>query len=102
ELELAGIRFRTQTDTEVLLEALNHWGVEAVSRLNGMFAFACYNTHERTLILARDHAGIKPLYYFLHPTNKGVAFASQFNALLHTPWGEPGAVRPDVLRLYLR
>ena len=101
-LEKAGVRFRSKSDTEVLLEALNHWGVEAISRLNGMFAFAWYDTVERRLVLARDHAGIKPLYYFLDPAGRGLAFSSQFNALLHTPWGSPGSVQLDVLKLYLR
>jgi asparagine synthase (glutamine-hydrolysing) len=102
QLEQEGVRFRSRTDTEVLLEALSRWGVAAVSRLNGMFAFGWYNLRERTLLLARDHAGIKPLYYLAHPSGKGLAFASQYNALLNTPWGIPGAVRADVLRLYLR
>jgi asparagine synthase (glutamine-hydrolysing) len=102
ELELAGVLFNSRTDTEVLLEALNLWGVETIPRLNGMFAFAWYDRRERTLVLARDHAGIKPLYYFVHPAGRGLAFASQYNVLLHTPWGEPGPVRQDVLRLYLR
>jgi asparagine synthase (glutamine-hydrolysing) len=100
QLEQNGVRFRSRSDTEVLLEALNLWGVTAIPRLNGMFAFAWYDTTNRTLILARDHAGIKPLYYFTHP--QGLAFSSQFNALLHTHWGEPGPIREDVLRLFLR
>ncbi len=102
ELEQAGVRFRSRSDTEVLLEALNNWGVDAISRLNGMFALAWYDTIERRLVLARDHAGIKPLYYFVDSAGRGVAFSSQFNALLHTPWGTPGAARLDVLKLYLR
>ncbi|HSV74416.1 MAG TPA: asparagine synthase (glutamine-hydrolyzing) [Chthonomonadales bacterium] len=102
ELEAEGVRFRSRSDTEVLLEALQRWGEAAIERLNGMFAFAWYDTRARRLVLARDHAGIKPLYYFVHPAGRGVAFASQYNALLHTPWGEPGPLRPDVLRLYLR
>lgn len=102
ELEQAGIRFRSRSDTEVLLEALNLWGVEAIAKLNGMFGFVWYDRQERTLVLARDHAGIKPLYYFVHPASQGIAFASQYNVLLHTPWGEPGPVQEDVLRLYLR
>ncbi|HET6382900.1 MAG TPA: asparagine synthase (glutamine-hydrolyzing) [Armatimonadota bacterium] len=101
-LESAGVRFRSGTDTEALLEALNLWGVDAIPRLNGMFAFVWYNLSDHTLILARDHAGIKPLYYYLHPSGRGVAFASQYNALLQSPWGEPGPLRSDVLRLYLR
>src|SRR5438105_1992600 len=102
QLESAGVRFRSRSDTEVLLEALAHWGVDAIGRLNGMFAFAWYDRAERRLVLTRDHAGIKPLYYFVDPQGRGLAFASQFNALLHTPWGEPGPVRLDVLKLYLR
>ena len=102
ELKQKGIRFRSRSDSEVLLEALNFWGVDAVAKLNGMFAFAWYDTKDRKLVLARDHAGIKPLYYFVHPSGEGLAFASQFNALLHSHWGQPGAVRDDVLRLFLR
>jgi asparagine synthase (glutamine-hydrolysing) len=101
-LELTGLQFRSRSDTEVLLEALNLWGVAAIAKLNGMFGFAWYDRRERALVLARDHAGIKPLYYFVHSAGKGLAFASQYNALLHTPWGEPGPVREEVLRLYLR
>src|SRR5262249_11879852 len=102
DLEAEGISFRSRADTEVLLEAVNLWGVDAIPRLNGMFAFAWYSIAERGLLLAPDHPGIKPLYYFSPPSGKGLALASQFNALLHGPWGEPGAVRLDVLRLYLR
>jgi asparagine synthase (glutamine-hydrolysing) len=102
ELEGQGVRFRSHSDTEALLEALNRWGLEALGRLNGMFALAWYHLPSRRLVLARDHAGIKPLYYFVHPAGKGLAFASQLDVLRHTPWGEPGAARLDVLRLYLR
>src|SRR5262245_28176161 len=102
ELEQSGITFRSRSDSEVLLEALNFWGPKALSKLNGMFALAFYNTAERTLLLARDHAGIKPLYYYVNPNGKGIAFGSQYDVLLHTPWGEPGPVRQDVLHLYLR
>ena len=102
ELESAGVVFRSRSDTEVLLEGLNLWGPDAISKLNGMFAFAWYRIPERQLVLARDHAGIKPLYYFAPADGSGLAFASQFDVLLRTPWGEPGKVRPDVLRLYLR
>ena len=102
ELEAKGVVFRSKSDTEVLLESLNRWGEEAVPRLNGMFAFAWYSRRDRTLLLARDHAGVKPLYYFEPADGSGLAFASQFYALLHTPWGEPGPVRTDVLRLFLR
>lgn len=102
ELEQQGVRFRSRSDTEVLLEALSHWGIEAISKLNGMFAFAWYDLKQRRLVLARDHAGIKPLYYGLAPGAQGVVFGSQYNLLAHSPWGKLGKMRLDVLRLYLR
>lgn len=102
ELEQAGTRFRSRSDTEVLLEALGRWGIAALDRLNGMFAFAWYDGAQRRLLLARDHAGVKPLYYYRHPQGRGLVFGSQYNQLLHAPWGHPGSIRPDVLRLYLQ
>lgn len=102
KLESMGQVFRSRSDTEVLLYALEAWGTDAINRLNGMFAFAWYDIPNRMLLLARDHAGIKPLYYFIERQKKGLAFASQYNQLLHTPWGEPGPLRLDVLHLYLR
>lgn len=102
ELESVGVVFRSRSDTEVLLEALNRWGTETIGRLNGMFAFAWYDMAKRELLLARDHAGIKPLYWGREAGGKGIVFASQYNALLQSPWGRLGKVRLDVLRLYLR
>jgi asparagine synthase (glutamine-hydrolysing) len=58
-----GHAFRTKTDTEVLLTAFAEWGTECLPRLNGMFHFAVWDNQERSLTLARDHVGIKPLYY---------------------------------------
>src|SRR5437899_3085739 len=63
QLAAKGHRFRTQTDTEVLLGAWAEWGQDSLSRLNGMFAFALWDDKERTLFLVRDRVGIKPLYY---------------------------------------
>jgi asparagine synthase (glutamine-hydrolysing) len=101
-LESQGLSFRSHTDSEVLLEALNAWGLEeTLDRASGMFAFAWYNRHQKKLTLARDHAGIKPLYYTIHP-GRGLTFASQFNVLLHGPWGIPGEVNPTALRMYLK
>ena len=63
ELLALGHRFRTSSDTEVIVHAYEQWGVECVNRFNGMFAFAIVNVREKTMFLARDHLGIKPLYY---------------------------------------
>jgi|RhiMetdeSRZDD1v2_1073273.scaffolds.fasta_scaffold02115_8 asparagine synthase (glutamine-hydrolysing) len=102
ELESAGVALRSKSDTEVLLEGLNRWGLDLVPRLNGMFAFAWYRIPEGELALVRDHAGIKPLYWFAPPDGSGLAFGSQYDILLRTPLGDPGPVRLDVLHLYLR
>lgn len=63
ELEVAGFWFRSKTDSEVVLHALAHWGTNALLRFNGMFALALWDRKARTLLLARDRYGIKPLYY---------------------------------------
>lgn len=102
ELSAKGVVFRSESDTEVVLEALNYWGIAALERFNGMFALGWYHRGRRELLLARDHAGIKPLYYLREPDTKRLVFASQFNCLLHTPWKKPDTIRPDVLALYLQ
>ena len=81
ELSCLGARFRTQSDTEVILAAYAQWGPGALSRLNGMFAFALWDGRSRELLLARDRVGKKPLYYRMHPDG-GVTFASELNALM--------------------
>jgi asparagine synthase (glutamine-hydrolysing) len=63
ELKQKGHSFRSRSDTEVVLAAYAEWGSEFVERLNGMFAFALYDGRTRKLLLARDRAGEKPLYY---------------------------------------
>lgn len=100
ELEARGIRFRSSGDAEVVLYALAEWGKAALDRFNGMFALAFYDCTEKRLLLARDHAGIKPLYY-LH-TSKGVVFASQYDQILSHPWRQGLEVSRDALGLYLR
>ena len=88
ELEALGSRFRTRTDTEVLLEALANWDVAALPRLDGMFAFAMFDTLTGELFLARDAFGEKPLYY-TKLRNGGIAFASELQALERCPGFDP-------------
>lgn len=80
ELEAFGYSFRSKTDTEVVLNALLHWGAAALDRFNGMFAFAFWDRKERSLVLARDRYGIKPLYIARQGNN--VWFASEQRAIL--------------------
>ena len=88
DLKSRGHKFKTDSDTEVLLAAFAEWDSECLSRLNGMFAFAVWDNRERTLTLARDHVGIKPLYYFHQRAENGSAgafvFASEIKAILAT------------------
>lgn len=81
ELEAEGERFRSGTDTEVLLRGYRRWGMAFVERLQGMFAFGLWDAGRQELILARDRAGKKPLYYINLPAG-GFAFASEVRALL--------------------
>ena len=83
ELEAKGHQFRSRSDTEVVLNALAEWGMEALSRFNGMFAFALWDKVERRLYLARDRYGIKPLYYAV--IGNDVLFGSEIKALLQHP-----------------
>ena len=80
ELEKLGESFRTQSDTEVLLIALRKWGLRALERLNGMFAFALWDEREKELTLVRDRAGIKPLFY--SQNGEGIVFASEIKGVL--------------------
>ena len=99
-LEGLGVQFRSNSDTEVVLYALIEWGIAALDSFNGMFALGFYDKAEKRLLLARDHAGIKPLYYLMRP--KGVVFASQFNQLLAHPLSRNLGISREALSLYLR
>ncbi len=83
ELEQLGHRFRSSSDTEVLLVGFSHWGQSIFPRLIGMFALAILDTHQHTLTLARDGFGIKPLYY--HHSKGLFAFASEMKVLVDLP-----------------
>jgi asparagine synthase (glutamine-hydrolysing) len=80
ELQARGHRFRTATDTEVILAAYREWGVECLSRFNGMWAFVLWDVSGRRLFGARDRFGIKPLYY--RNTVAAFSFASEIKALI--------------------
>jgi asparagine synthase (glutamine-hydrolysing) len=83
ELQGYGHTFRTNTDTEVIVHAYEHWGDDAVEHFRGMFAFALYDGKKRRLMLVRDRLGIKPLIYAVLPA--GVVFGSEIKALLEDP-----------------
>jgi len=84
ELTGRGHRFATASDTEVIVHLWEDLGERCVERLRGMFALAVWDASRRTLLLARDRLGIKPLYYATTP--HGVVFGSELKALLESPW----------------
>ena len=103
ELKTRGIEFRTESDTEVVLEAWRCWGPAALSRFRGMFAFALLDERSGELVLARDPIGIKPLYYMSR--GAGVVFASELKALVAANGSElrmePGALVASMLYYWL-
>jgi asparagine synthase (glutamine-hydrolysing) len=99
ELLAHGHRFRTGSDTEVIVHGYEQWGVRCVDRFRGMFAFAVWDASARRLLLARDRLGVKPLYYAELP-GRGIVFGSELKSLLEDPdvardW------RPDAIDAYL-
>lgn len=80
ELQAAGHRFKSQTDTEVILRGYRQWGDRVVERLNGMFAFALWDRRDDSLWLVRDSVGIKPLFY--HDDGRTLRFGSEIKAIL--------------------
>lgn len=98
ELESRGCRFRTRTDTEVILKAYEVFGEDSVKYLNGMFAFALWDATRKKLLLARDRLGKKPLYYY-HEGEKFV-FASEMKAILAMP-AVPREIDMAAMNFYL-
>src|SRR5712692_8439885 len=82
-LEQAGHRFHSRSDSEVIIHAYEQWGVQCVHHFNGMFAFAIWDSRKRSVFIARDRLGVKPLYYW----SDGVlfAFGSELKSLLALP-----------------
>src|SRR4051812_5954498 len=98
ELEAAGHRYRTQSDTETIVPAYEEWGEDCVHRFRGMFAFAIWDAPKRRLLLVRDRLGIKPLYWAR--AGQTLLFASEIKALLASGLIEPQpneAALPEVL-----
>src|SRR5262249_16745610 len=83
ELEKAGHRYKTRSDTETLLHAYEEYGPESLQRFRGMFAYAIWDNQRRTLLLTRDRLGIKPLYY--HWDGSTLVFGSEIKSLLEHP-----------------
>ncbi|WP_431962213.1 asparagine synthase (glutamine-hydrolyzing) [Actinacidiphila sp. bgisy160] len=95
ELTARGHRFTTTSDTEVVLRGYLEWGEAVAERLNGMYAFAIWDSREQKLVMIRDRMGIKPFYYY--PTDDGVLFGSEPKAILANPL-VPRRVTLDGLR----
>lgn len=98
ELIEAGHTFATQSDTEVLIHGYEQWGKDMLTRLRGMFAFAIWDKEKQSLFCARDHFGIKPLYYYQN--DEEFMFASEIKAFLSHP-GFQKEFNRDQLELYL-
>jgi len=79
-LENLGYKFKSRTDTEVILYSYKEWGIDCVKKLNGMFAFAIFDKKNQQIFIARDRLGEKPLYYYLD--DKKFVFASEIKAIL--------------------
>jgi asparagine synthase (glutamine-hydrolysing) len=98
ELESLGHRFRTRSDTEIIVHGYEEWGASCIERFRGMFAFALWDARAKRLLLARDRLGVKPLYYA--PLSDSLIFGSEIKSILQDP-AVPRDWRPDALNAYL-
>jgi len=81
ELERLGHRFKSNTDTEVIIYSYIEWGIECINKFNGMFAFSLYDNHKKKFYLVRDRYGIKPVYYHISSDNT-LIYASEIKSIL--------------------
>ena len=98
DLEAEGIWFRSQTDSEVVLYALAHWGSNALSKFNGMFALSLWDRKEKSLLIARDRYGIKPLYYAQQGSR--FAFGSEQKAIIAHPEFQKRLNKPALMEYF--
>lgn len=98
ELTAQGHTFKTKSDTEVIVHGYEVWGADVAAHLNGMFAFAIWDKKKSRLVLARDHMGIKPLYYFVG--KQRLVFGSEIKCLLEDP-AVPRELDPAAIDDYL-
>ena len=98
QLEQFGYHFKSESDTEVILNAYLHWGTACLDHFVGMFAFAIWDSLKKALFLARDRLGIKPLYYYLNGDT--FLFGSELSALMAFR-GYPRTVDPDAFQSFL-
>ncbi len=99
ELKKCGCSFSTRSDTEVLLKAYIAWGEKCLERLNGIYAFAVWNSVEETLFMARDRVGVKPFFYYSY--ENGIIFASEIKSILAHPYVKPAIDREGIASLML-
>lgn len=99
ELLSFGYRFRGHSDTEVLLTAFVHWGESCLEKLNGIFAFGVWNDKSKTLFLARDRMGVKPLFVYTYPD--GIIFGSEIKTLLANPLVKPQVDNDGLKEIFL-
>lgn len=97
-LEENGFTFKSHSDTEILLKSFIHFGKDVVNHLNGIFAFAIWNTKTNELFLARDHFGVKPLFYTIK--NGAIIFASEIKALFQYPGCEKVLDKQGISELF--
>lgn len=98
ELEQNGFTFTSNSDTEILLKSYIHWKKDVLQKLNGIFAFAIWDSNSNELFLARDHFGVKPLFYTL--TDNTIVFASEIKALFQYPGIEPILDEQSIAELF--